>query len=266
MRGSALVDLRSLGLATDLALASFDGVVEDRGDYIVARTPANPRFYWGNFVLFPDPPVDGSMARWTQIFEEELGVDTPHRLFVWDRTDGDVGLVAPFLAEGFEIDRGTALTATAVRRPAHARDDLEVRPLRDDGEWTEATALQVAAFTARYEGREMESFVIPQMRRYRSLVEQGHGEWFGAFAGGRILGTLGIFRAGAIARFQLVGTHPEHHGRGVCRTLVHGASQLALASGARALVMCADADYHAARVYESVGFIPTEQITGLLRT
>jgi hypothetical protein len=29
--------------------------------------------------------------------------------------------------------------------------------------------------------------------------------------------------------------------------------------------MCADTDYHAARVYESVGFTPTEQIAGLLR-
>jgi len=35
---------------------------------------------------------------------------------------------------------------------------------------------------------------------------------------------------------------------------VYLASQQALASGVRELVMCADPDYHAIRIYESVGF------------
>jgi len=259
------VNVRSLGLATDLALAAFDGVIEHRGEYIVARTPSNPHFYWGNFILFPEPPTDGVMARWLRIFEDEIGAATPHRLFAWDHTDGRVGAVEPFLAEGFEVDSGTALTATSVTKPPHARDDLEVRPVRGDDEWAAATDLQVAAFTRRYEDKDMEAFVVPQMRRYRSLVEQGRGEWFGAFQGPRILGTLGVFRAGDIGRFQLVGTHPDAQGRGVCRTLVYEASRRTLEAGARTLVMCADTHYHAARVYESVGFVPTEQIKGLLR-
>jgi predicted GNAT family acetyltransferase len=73
-----------------------------------------------------------------------------------------------------------------------------------------------------------------------------------------------VFRAGELARFQR-GTDPEHERRGVCRTLVHRTALMALDGGARALVMCADAEHHAARVYESLGFVPSEKLTGVLR-
>ena len=47
--------IRSLGWRTDLIFPRFDGVVTDRGDYLVVRTPSNPGFYWGNFLLLDAP-------------------------------------------------------------------------------------------------------------------------------------------------------------------------------------------------------------------
>jgi hypothetical protein len=42
------VDVRSLGLRTELALRVLSGsLVEDRGDHLVVRTPDNPTFWWG---------------------------------------------------------------------------------------------------------------------------------------------------------------------------------------------------------------------------
>lgn len=73
-------------------------------------------------------------------------------------------------------------------------------------------------------------------------------------------------RCGDLGRFQLVGTDPRFARRGVCSTLVHDASRWALTElGVDALVIAADAEYHAARVYESVGFRPTERLCALVK-
>lgn len=84
--------------------------------------------------------------------------------------------------------------------------------------------------------------------------------WFGAFLGDRLVSSLGLFAVpGGLARFQDVETHPELRGRGLAGTLVHHASRHGLERmGARTLVMVADPDYLAVRVYRSVGFSGTE--------
>ena len=52
------MQVTSLGFRTDLALRVLEGAeVTDRGDYLVVRSPDNPTFYWGNFLLL------GALAR-----------------------------------------------------------------------------------------------------------------------------------------------------------------------------------------------------------
>ena len=100
----------------------------------------------------------------------------------------------------------------------------------------------------------------------RRLVEAGHGRWFGAFDRGELVADMGIFVADGLARFQLVQTAPSHRGRGICGTLVNHVSEVALRElGAHTLVLAADPGYHAARVYESVGFVPGEQLVALMK-
>ena len=46
------MEIRSLGYRTDLMVRAREGsLVEDRGDYLVIRSPGNPAFWWGNFLL-----------------------------------------------------------------------------------------------------------------------------------------------------------------------------------------------------------------------
>ena len=75
-----------------------------------------------------------------------------------------------------------------------------------------------------------------------------------------ILSGLGIFGAGeGVARYQSVETHPDARSRGLAGTLVHTAGEWAREHlGTRTLVIVADPDYHAQRLYESVGFTGTE--------
>ena len=75
----------SLGFRTDLALLTSSGsVVEDRGTHLVVRSPDNPSYFWGNFLLLAQPPVPGGEREVVAAFRTEfplaehvsIGIDT----------------------------------------------------------------------------------------------------------------------------------------------------------------------------------------------
>lgn len=273
-------DLRSLALRTDLFLAGISGEVVDRGRYVVVRTPSNPDYRWGNLLIYPEPPdaraaEPAGAGSWLADHARELpGVTAT--LFAWDRPDGARGDVDGFLAQGFELDEGTILTATAesLVRPARANDAIEVLPLSCDAHWEDAARALTAAFVPRRSGTvdELFAFVVKQLASFRAMQERRLGQWWGAFAGGELAGVLGLVRVGdtpetaELGRFQLIGVDPRFGRRGVCSTLVHHVARRALEEeGLSALVIAADADYHAATVYESVGFRKTEHLVAVIK-
>src|SRR5574337_1006021 len=102
------MQVRSLGYRTDLIFHRFDGQILDRGDYLVVRTPCNPTYHWGNFLLFPKPPEADDFERWRRLFETEIGSaeKVGHMALGWDGADGQTGKAEPFLQAGFELERG----------------------------------------------------------------------------------------------------------------------------------------------------------------
>jgi hypothetical protein len=109
------MDLASLAFRTDLAMLEHSGsTVEDRGTHLVVRTPDNPTFWWGNFLLLPAPPADVDDAQhWLSTFEEAFP-EARHRTFGIDGVDGGSEDLAPFSAIGLDLDVSTVMTATVV--------------------------------------------------------------------------------------------------------------------------------------------------------
>jgi hypothetical protein len=252
--------LRSLGYRTDLALLQLAGsLVEDRGTHLVVRTPDNPTFYWGNYLLLALPPEPGSGEHWLRVFEEELP-DARHRAFGVDATTGSVRDLAELAAHGLVADVSSVMTASAVHPPARPNTAADIRPLADDDDWAQQVALSLSGEAEPV----TEEFVTRRAAAQRRKVEAGHGAWFGAFLGGRLEASLGLFAAGpGLARFQEVKTRPAARGQGLCGTLVHAASRFGLDEmGAETLVMVADPEYLAIRIYRSVGFEETETQLG----
>jgi GNAT superfamily N-acetyltransferase len=286
------MELRSLGLRTELFFHRFQGEVLDRGQYLLIRTPSNPHYHWGNMLMFPRAPEPGDFDRWEELFLAELG-DMPHRVFGWDKrvdfapagepvsagaglkSTGDgpanddgaaLGAVAPFLGAGFRLELTVVLTAGEIRDPPRLNDEVAIRPLRDDAEWREALELGVLCRDSRYGEKGYRTYLAPKMESYRQMQESGLGSWFGAFLDDRLVADLGVFVDGDVGRYQSVKTHPEYRRRGICGTAVAAVGRHALeALGARHLVMLADPGYHAARIYESVGFVATERVAGVVR-
>jgi ribosomal protein S18 acetylase RimI-like enzyme len=248
-------------------LASFDSVIEHLGDVLRVWSPTSPDYYFGNFLVHDEAPAPGEAAARIARFREAFAHDPAirHVCLRWDRPDGAAGALDDFVADGFIVDQAVVLTARAVRPPPHPNRDLAVRAVRTDAEWAAVTALQVDTVVEEH-GARAADFGREQCVRYRRFVEEGRGVWFGAFDGDALAGDLGVFVAGGLGRFQAVETAPAYRRRGVCGTLVHHAARHAFdALGAAHLVMVADPEYHAARIYESVGFTPAERLVAVYK-
>jgi predicted GNAT family acetyltransferase len=117
------------------------------------------------------------------------------------------------------------------------------------------------------DGYSTPTFLEAQVRSARQLTEDGHATWFGAFCDGRLVSTLGIAGDGrGLARYQNVETHPDWRRRGLAGRLVYDAGTFALEElGARTLVMVADPDYAAIRLYRALGFTDGETQARLTR-
>ncbi|PKL76498.1 MAG: N-acetyltransferase [Candidatus Melainabacteria bacterium HGW-Melainabacteria-1] len=254
------MQLNSLARRSDLIFARFEGEVLERDDYMVVRTPGNPGYHWGNYLIFEQEPQVGDFERWQALFQAEFAdMALRHQVFSWNPGPADPGQVAPFVTAGFSLDRAVVLTAKQVLAPPYPRDDLSIRPLQSDADWEQAIVNQYRCRDPQFDGAGYWGFKRRQFASYRAMAEQGLGAWFGAFVGEQLVADLGVFYDGRLGRYQNVGTDPAFRRQGICATLVSQTANYALSHWPiDVLVMEADADYHAARIYESVGFAPVE--------
>jgi GNAT superfamily N-acetyltransferase len=257
------VELKSLGFKSEQIFTSFDGLVETRGSYQVVRTPSNPNFFWGNLLIFDRAPKRGDLKSWVSLFKKEFpDPRIYHVTCAWDVPD--VGDVSEFLEQGYDFQPQAVLSATAVVKPPRFSMDLEVRCLSGDREWADLIELQVASAHDNMPPGEWRKFYVSQAPRYRAMVAAGLGDWYGGFFEGRLVCALGLFHRDGLGRFQIVCTHPDFQRRGFAGTIVSAAAMRAFKElGLRELVMCADPDYHAIRIYESVGFVQRETEYGV---
>ncbi|MFJ3667309.1 GNAT family N-acetyltransferase [Streptomyces sp. NPDC090106] len=253
------MEITSLGFRTDVSLLELGGsVVTDRGSHLVVRTPANPGFHWGNFLVFDTPPRPRDAARWSALFAAEFP-ETKHRAFGVDGTDGALGDIAEREKLGVTAAVNTVLTADRLALSTEP-PQADIRALSSDDDWLQALELSFAChgLPSDDNGRR---FAERRVAGYRSLCEAGHGNWIGAFVEGRLRAGAGLFAAGPeLARFQNVETHPDFRRRGLASAVIHHAAQHAVPDpGVRTLVIVADPDDHAIRLYRALGFADTER-------
>lgn len=264
--------VRSLGFRTDLALLTLTGsAVEDRGTHLVVRTPDNPTYFWGNFLLLEQPPFPGGEREVVAAFRAEfpeashvaIGIDLVEDRVVEDEVAGR------FADAGLDVDRAVVLTAGSVHQPLRSLLDVDVRPLESDDDWQQRAELSWA-LDPRIDRKMHLRFALGRNVQERALVQAGRGQRFGAFTRGgegdgedkgRLLSTAGIFRTEqGVARFQSVETHPDARRQGLAATVVHAAARHALDHlGARTLVIVADRAEDAIRIYRRLGFADTER-------
>ncbi len=250
--------VRSLGFRTDLALLSATGsIIEDRGTHLVVRSPLNPSYFWGNFILLSEPPIAGGEREVVGAFRTEfplaehisIGVDTPELSDAARAAFEDAGLI---------VDVGTVLTSSSLTAPREV--SAEVRALSTDDDW-EARAQLNHQLYPQTPAATFLAFARAKNDRERELVAAGQGQRFGAFVDGVLVSTAAAFvTEPGLARFQSVETHSEHRRQGLAGAVVYAAGQYAIDEvGVKTLVILADTDGEAIGLYRSLGFADVER-------
>lgn len=265
---------RSVAIATDIDVLPVGRIVRRRPGYTVVRSPSNPAHFWGNFLVFEEPPGEGDAHRWEALFEREFG-DEPrvrHRAFTWDRTDGAAGRAREeFLPRGYELDDSIALVAAPsdLRPHRRANDAVAVRaldPRGDDELWAAVVELQVADREPGHGEEDYRSFSLARLADRRAHFLAGRGAWYVALDPdtGAPAASCGIVVTDGRGRFQAVETAAAYRRRGIAsRLLVDAARHAARAYSAERFVIVADANYHALGLYESLGFVRAERVVGV---
>jgi len=242
----------SLGYRTDVALRTMEGAeVTDRGDHLVVRTPDNPNFWWGNFLLLAEVPRPGEAGRWVARFGAEFPA-AGHVALGVDTADGDAELPRDVAVAGLEVERAVVMTAAEVVPPARPNTDAEIRPLGSDADWRQSVDLAIRCA----DGGDESDYLERRAMARRRMTQAGIGVWFGAFDGVRLLAQLGLFDVGdGYGRYQHVETDPAARRRGLAGTLLWYAGRYGReVLGTRTLVIVADPADAAIRVYRACGF------------
>ena len=264
-----------LGFRTELIFHRADGeVIDRRAEHgcRVIRTPSNPTFYWGNYLLFDRAPHTGDAERWSRLFEQLITRDQPlctHRTFGW--IEDEAGEVDAFQASGYRLDNAAVMQSTDVPAVPAPTTEATLRPLAQDGaaaehEWLELVELGVATRSPEYGEDGYRIFERRSVERWRALAASGRGNWFGAFieiagCAPRLVAALGIYAEAEpedgvrLARYQSVRTDSSYRRRGLCRALVATAARYARDElRADRLIIVAAAGEMPERLYASVGF------------
>lgn len=253
----------SPGWVTDLAILELAGsTVDDRGDHLVVRTPANPGYHWGNCLLVTDPSSVDDAARWYDAFRLEFPAA------------GWVAIGLPrlprdpqaWVSRSIDLEQNDVLTTTTVPRASALPDGYTARRL-DGDDWDLVIARDLAenARTGEYEATSHEAFVRSAIDARRKLSERGAAAWFGAFSGDALCADLGIVRCGTTGRYQAVGTDAAHRRRGLAAALLGAAAAWSTEAGCTSWVIVTESQNDAGRVYRRAGFALDDAVVSAYR-
>ncbi|MGE0325719.1 MAG: GNAT family N-acetyltransferase [Polyangiaceae bacterium] len=197
-----------------------------RQGYMVSRTPERIDFNYGHALLLEASPaeqgVDYWLGRWLL---EQQSTECDRAFLLWEETGRSTEEPAWFSAldetSQLYINHCLGFDGRSPLPRALPPESIEIRPFSGDGDWRQAVELTAninddGGFFATeraywlYEG-------------YRELVQGGEGEWLGAFADAKLVGSLGLIRGENEARFQDVLTHADYRKRGICSALLRTA-------------------------------------------
>jgi RimJ/RimL family protein N-acetyltransferase len=276
----------ALGFRSELIFHRADGEVLDcRAEHgcRVIRTPSNPTYYWGNYLLFEHAPRPGDEARWLALFERLIAAAQPestHRAFGWmEDAPGDISV---FLAAGYTQNNATVMQTDVVPSVPAPTLDVQLRPFALAGavaerDWSALVALSVATRGEQFTESDYWPFARRRAERWRALAQAGQGNWFGAFvddAGSmpRLVAALGVYVEGEpeagerLARYQSVMTDAAYRRRGLCRALVAAAARHARDElRADRLIIVAAAGDMPEQLYAGLGFVAAGLQRGVQR-
>ncbi len=246
-----------LGTESSLNFHQVDGEVFERTHYRFVKTKNRPHFFWGNYMIFNEPPSVDGFQNWIDHYNLEFNSQEQGFITItWSCSD--LGNPQKFLDFGFEIETQEVLRLKNITKPDKLNKHVEVRVIESDFDWNQVKKTQwIKNWPLK---QDQEHFLENKIHTYKRLQDQGFGYRYGAFLGEKLVGDLGIYIKNRIARFNNVFTHCDFYNQGICRSLVYGSLKDILAKNlADEFIMQATESEYAKNIYKKIGFEVCEQ-------
>lgn len=247
------MELKSVGLNSDLYIISNTSNVIDRIDYLKIETPGNPEFFWGNFLIFPNPPQKDDYDNWIKVFKQEFGhnKNIKHIAFTWDIFGGKPEL-GQFINAGFILEETVLMSANELKiiKP---NSNIEYRLISSPNDWEQLVELQIETglLELNYNPKIYREFIQRRFSDYKIMVDKNLGSWFGAFLNGKLVSDLGLFGNSKNMRFQSIETKLEHRNQGIAQNLMLFAANSLKSEN---YILQADSKGRAIDLYMKMGF------------
>ncbi|MCK8463256.1 GNAT family N-acetyltransferase [Aliiroseovarius sp. S1339] len=246
--------MKALEFATDLMVQAGQCNVRNFPDRIVQTTPDEPNFWFGNRIVFFDPPTDAEQL--IAQFHADLP-NAEHICLGWDIPNLPCSVVEQvFEGADLRVEQSDTLALSGALNRVAVPDGVVIRPLVERDDWAQCEA--IAKSDLINEGapeRGMDDYLRNKTRARQAQIAKGLGQWFGAFVGDRLAGDMGIFHDDTLIRYQSVQTHEDYRRRGICSALLCASLDWAKSRAPDAVaVIVAHADSDAGRLYRRGGF------------
>jgi GNAT superfamily N-acetyltransferase len=242
------------GWETDLAILRHSGsLIEEYEDHLVIRSPRNPDYHWGNFILVTNSSLVNDSDRWMQTFADAF----PEATWIAIGLPQYPQSVDNWAAPGIEIERIEVLKA--LEHPATPEISLGYSSRQfEEGDWKLLLAREISENkrSGEHDALSFERYISKAIRGYEELCRKGLAAWFGAFHESELVADLGIVICEESARYQSVQTDEEHRRNGLASHLLGKAANWAGQKGCTSWVIVTESTNDAGRIYRKAGFNP----------
>jgi GNAT superfamily N-acetyltransferase len=160
-------------------------------------------------------------------------------------------------AHGLDLDVDEVLVASSLPHQTTRPDTFRVRRLAG-ADWEQDLTLHVRENerTGDWETGAYAAFARAQSDAKRAISDRDTGAYFGAFADGSLVASVGIVRCGKTGRYQNVLADANNRRRGLASHLLGVAARWAASYGCDHWVIVTEAANPARLVYQRVGLEP----------
>jgi len=254
----------SLADFTDLIFHSSSGCISENDLYTLVRTPSNPYFYFGNYLILNKNIENYNKKELENFFTSEFSDEKRigHIAFSWPYNKSEN--VDSYIEDGYHYEKSIAMTLeqSNLADLKCKNSDVHIRKF-SEGDWDQWILFELDEFDNQYPIIDHQLFLLGLEKNYRSLIKADKGSWYGAFIDKELVASAGIFHEDSIGRLQKIRTRGNYQGKGICKTMLHKicSDYYELSK----IVVVADENYFAKKVYTSLGFYEREKQVSLYK-
>lgn len=255
-------NMQSLAYKTDLIQARYAGIVDNREDYYVIRTPSRKHYFWGNYILIKKTEKNIDIEKWIKIYKKEFGNDNPYFLtFGLDVKKVSDEIIFKFKRHGFRLKKSEVLSCSNLKKPEATKIEIVFREIIEDNDWNGWVEVHLDENWPFSEDSQY-GFYFKHLENIKTLVAKKIMRRFGAFTSNKMVGELGILHESGVGRFDTVSTHQNYRCLRICSNLIYYTGDKILNENASKLIIVADDDYFAKNIYKKLGFEFIEEQIG----